>query len=160
MWLLGAALTETGRATLGIALAGIVILAACGTALNFALTSDTSPKSARENEYMGWVGAGAAIALIIGGAIPGLWLPLVEKVVSIAGGSPGVTSDWTGLLGRNGLSSPPAAGVGCIGPAGGAGLAGRCLSEGKGKVKRYASAARIGVPGRDPANSRYPRWHK
>jgi hypothetical protein len=105
IWLLGVALSELGRPTLVIALAGTVILAACGIVLHVALTPPAEDKPGRWSDYVGWGGVAAAVALVLGGALPGLWLPLVRSVASSAGGSPGITPDWLGLRAGEGVSS-------------------------------------------------------
>jgi hypothetical protein len=97
IWLLGAALTELGHPTLVIALAGIAILAACGIVLHRALTQTGKDKPGRWAEYVGWAGLAGTAALVLGGALPGLWLPLVRSIASIAGGSAGITTEWSGL---------------------------------------------------------------
>jgi len=106
VWLLGAALTEAGRPTMVVALAGMVVLAACGIVLNIILSSNTESKPGRWAEYTRWIGIAGAGALVIGGVFPGLWLPLVGSMASIAGGSPNVTSSWVGLNTGDGTSAP------------------------------------------------------
>jgi hypothetical protein len=105
IWLLGVALSELGRPTLVLSLAGIVILAACGIVLHVTLTTPTEDKPGRWSKYVGWVGVAAAVALVLGGALPGLWLPLVRSMASIAGGSPGVNTEWLGLRAGDGVSA-------------------------------------------------------
>jgi hypothetical protein len=106
VWLLGAALTEAGRPTMAVALAGIVVLAACGVVLNITLSSNTESKPGRWAEYTRWIGIAGAGALVVGGVFPGLWLPLVGSMASIAGGNPNVTSSWVGLNTGDGTSAP------------------------------------------------------
>jgi formate hydrogenlyase subunit 3/multisubunit Na+/H+ antiporter MnhD subunit len=107
IWLMSSALVESRQAALSILLAGAAILAACGAALHLG-TDESSPSAHRrtKDERVLWVVAiGLSAALLLGGALPGLWLPQVEAIAAMAGGTPSVGTGWTGLV-SDGVFAP------------------------------------------------------
>jgi hypothetical protein len=91
IWLLGGALTEWGRPALALLPVVAAVLAACGMLLHFALSTGERPHTGRREQYAGWAAVGLAVALVVGGVLPGLWLPLAGSIASVAGGSASVT---------------------------------------------------------------------
>lgn len=97
VWLLGAALSDAARPILAVALLFVVLLAACGVALEGSLARWTAIEVGKDTEYIEATGIGAVAALIVGGVLPGLWLPFVGGMSSIAGGNAQASLDWTGI---------------------------------------------------------------
>jgi hypothetical protein len=107
-WLLAGALSQSGRPSLAVTLLGAVILSACGTALH--LGSQRLPETRRQpigvQASPGWVALAGAAALIVGGMAPGLWLPQVASMASIAGGGTTIALPWTGISMGESLIAP------------------------------------------------------
>jgi hypothetical protein len=113
IWLLASGLVESRHASLAIVVAGAAIVAACGAALHLgAPTKYQVPStkyqvrstkyqvpSTRYEEALGYLVLGTSyFVLVVGGALPGLWLPQVEAMAGIAGGSARLETSWTGLM--------------------------------------------------------------
>ena len=102
VWLLASALVETRHPSLVIALAGATIMAACGTALHLATDAR---RPATDDRFMGLVALLLGGALVLAGAVPGLWVPQVEAMAAIAGGGERLGTAWTGLV-SDGIFAP------------------------------------------------------
>jgi hypothetical protein len=98
IWLLATGLVESRHAALALVIAGAAIMAACGAALHL-----PNAESGMQNAESLRVRINGLIALILsaaifmGGALPGLWLPLVEDAASIAGGAARIGISWIGI---------------------------------------------------------------
>ena len=93
VWLLATTLALAGRASEAVAVVGAAILAACGSALHFSRAALPGTGQAtrrpdlraliRENRAdilrlaIAWA---AALLLLVGGVLPGLWLPVVANM--------------------------------------------------------------------------------
>ncbi|HEX8219596.1 MAG TPA: hypothetical protein VF914_10345 [Chloroflexia bacterium] len=104
VWLLASALSTERYASAALALVGAAIVAACGIVLHHAATDRPTPEAA-SSPLVVWLGAGAALALVAGGTLPGLWLPYVARVAATGGGVPAVSLPWQGV-GAGGNFSP------------------------------------------------------
>jgi hypothetical protein len=101
IWLLASGLLESRHAALTIVLAGAAIMAACGAALQLGTGVPISqsfriPHSTFRIRIIGIVALLLSTAIVIGGALPGLWLPQVEDVAAVAGGGARVVVSWIG----------------------------------------------------------------
>jgi hypothetical protein len=94
VWLLGTALGATGRSSLLLVLAGVVALAAAGSALHWAQPTGETLASSR---LIAITGVLLAATLLVGGALPSLWVPQAKTMASIAGGGPLVDLPWFGI---------------------------------------------------------------
>lgn len=103
VWLLASLLSSTRHPGLAIALAGALILAACGIVLHYAGTGRSWVESAPSP--LSWVGLALGAALVAGGAAPLLWLPQVARMAEAGGGTAAVDLPWEGL-GAGGLFFP------------------------------------------------------
>ena len=108
VWLLGAALAERARPALALLAVGILVLAAIGVIVHFALSPLTpaEPANRGRQQYAGWAAIGLGISLAVGGALPGLWLPLAGGVAGVAGGNNPASVSWTGVELPNGAELP------------------------------------------------------
>jgi hypothetical protein len=88
-----------------LSLLGAAVLAACGTALHFGVRySDIATQSGQPASRFSLYAArysalAGAAALLLGGLAPGLWLPQVERMASVAGGTSAASMPWTGMAG-------------------------------------------------------------
>ena len=117
IWLLGAALAKTTHPSVALVLLAGVLMSACGTALHVARrqatvgvaenkTPATEPREEQLARAALWAGTAGALATIIGGIVPGLWLPQVAAMSTVAGGASPVASGWLGLDAGGGLLLP------------------------------------------------------
>lgn len=102
VWLLGAGLLSTGRPTLAILLVGAAILGACGTALHLAqsATHESAPDTITNKRYRAWldvIGWVLAAVILLGGVLPGLWLPYAETIAGVAGIGQSLDLPWSGI---------------------------------------------------------------
>jgi formate hydrogenlyase subunit 3/multisubunit Na+/H+ antiporter MnhD subunit len=103
VWLLASSLAGTGHPSLAVLLLGAVILAACGIALRVVAPRPLDTPQAPYQQYLAWAGMAAGGALLLGGVLPGWWLPRVEAMAGIAGGAPPIALPWTGIQAGDGL---------------------------------------------------------
>jgi hypothetical protein len=103
LWLLASGLVESRHAVLAIVPVGAAIMAACGAAVHLSNAEWRMPGTREVGEELfrarviGLLGLILAAALVIGGVLPGLWLPQVEDIAAIAGGGARIGIDWTGV---------------------------------------------------------------
>jgi hypothetical protein len=106
IWLMSSALVESRQAAMSIVLAGAAILAACGAAIHLGTDEATQAiqptmddgRRAMDGQLSGLLAIGLSAALLLGGALPGLWLPQVGAIAATAGGTPSVETGWVGLM--------------------------------------------------------------
>jgi len=99
LWLLASGLVESRHASLAIVVAGAAIVAACGAALHLGAPTKYQAPGTRYKAALGYFVLGTScLALVVGGALPGLWLPQVEAMAGIAGGSARLETSWMGLM--------------------------------------------------------------
>ncbi len=102
LWLLASALAEGEHPGLGLLPVGAGILAACGVALHIASIKLGRPSTEANggrvyNTILLWVGAAFGVAGLLGGVLPGLWLPLAARMAAVGGGSASVVTPGQGL---------------------------------------------------------------
>ncbi|MDQ6695278.1 MAG: hypothetical protein M3014_12810 [Chloroflexota bacterium] len=95
LWLLVGSISETKHPALALVVLGSTILAACGGVIHEAIGE--AHDKGQKGPVSLWVGTGIAALLLIGGIVPGLWLPQAEFMAGIAGGSPSTHASWQGL---------------------------------------------------------------
>ncbi len=104
LWLLSTSLLESRTPSLTIILLGAAVLSACGTALHLAQSTaqerTTSDASADQRyrvvlDLIGYVLAGI---VVMGGILPGLWLPYVERMADVAGIGQSLGLPWPGIV--------------------------------------------------------------
>ncbi|MEO8287385.1 MAG: hypothetical protein ABI670_13250 [Chloroflexota bacterium] len=95
VWLLTSAIIETGHTTLALVLIGAAILAAVGTAIHLVSVATRQPTDVSPGRrYGGLLALGLSALLVIGGALPGLWLPYISSIADIAGGTANLDVTW------------------------------------------------------------------
>jgi hypothetical protein len=104
VWLLASTLSAERYASTALVLVGAAIAAACGIVLHHAATGQPAAEAA-PMPLVKWVRAGAALALLAGGTLPGLWLPYVARLAGSGGGVPALDLPWQGV-GAGGNFSP------------------------------------------------------
>jgi formate hydrogenlyase subunit 3/multisubunit Na+/H+ antiporter MnhD subunit len=117
LWLLASGLVESRHPSLVIVLVGAAILAACGAALHlgtdqrrWTMDDSSRPKGHPAHRWTNdrlssLLALALAAVLLLGGALPGVWVPQVEAMAAIAGGGSLIGTDWTGLL-SGGILAP------------------------------------------------------
>lgn len=103
-WLLASTLSAERSASAALVLVGAAIVAACGIVLHYAATDHPATEAASP-PLLAWLASGAALGLVAGGTLPGLWLPYVARVAETGGGVPVVSLPWQGV-GAGGDFSP------------------------------------------------------
>jgi hypothetical protein len=99
VWLLASELARSGRAAAALAVVGATILATCGSAMHFSRTGLTELRSNSRiglNDNLHTLTAlVGAILLLVGGILPGLWLPVVANIAGVREIS--INQAWWGL---------------------------------------------------------------
>jgi formate hydrogenlyase subunit 3/multisubunit Na+/H+ antiporter MnhD subunit len=108
LWLLATALAQSQRPSYALALLIAALLSACGIALHFATRNQKSevrsqmPAARHSSLLTSYSPIIAGLVLLLGGVVPGLWLPQVVRMAGVAGGSADLDLTWGGL-GTGGL---------------------------------------------------------
>ena len=98
VWLLGQAIVEDARPSLAILLIGMILLAACGTALqNYKEAGSPDIEQEKTLIYIRGAGILFASGLLLATLLTPLWSPYVEGVAAVAGGTPQMDDSWIGL---------------------------------------------------------------
>lgn len=96
VWLLASTLSVERYVSAALVLVGAAIVAACGVVLHHASASRPTPEGASMT-LLSWLGPLVGLAILVGGTMPGLWLPYVARVSQIGGGAPAINLPWQGL---------------------------------------------------------------
>ncbi|MEA2575135.1 MAG: hypothetical protein QOH93_2433 [Chloroflexia bacterium] len=96
VWLLVSSLSVERYSSVALVLVGAGVVAAFGIVLHHVATDHPAPAAASPS-LLSWLGPLAAITIMAGGTLPGLWLTYVSRVAEIGGGTPPVNLPWEGV---------------------------------------------------------------